>query len=384
MKIALFFSRGIGVSDWVQKGMAYREFQIYNALARSNVISELILLTYKHNDIIYLQELESEGIIHKGYVRLLPAPKLIDNRFGRIIYQFLMPVLHYQEIKRSDLLKTNQLSSAIPSLIHSLLSKKPIYYRTGFSLIYFSKKQKKILRSYFWSLIQKIVLRKAKVCAAASIEDLAEYQKDAKRSSKCTFSWLPNFVDTTEFKFKDHSQNTRDRLIYIGRLNEQKNLLNLIKASHLAGKGLDIYGDGELFQKLKETTERLGADVRFFNPIQNNHIPKLLENYGLFALCSHYEGTPKTLIEAMSCGILTVVTPTKGINTIARTSNSVVAKSTEAKDLAIAISTAAKMPKKMYIEKTLKARSLVDTHYSLTRIVEIETQNLTQCLEQGI
>lgn len=99
------------------------------------------------------------------------------------------------------------------------------------------------------------------------------------------------------------------RVIAVGRLDYQKGFDRLLDAWALIpdeareGWTLDIFGQGEWEQMLKEQAVRLGISdsARINRPTS-----KIFEEYArsaFLAMSSHYEGLPMVMIEAMACGL---------------------------------------------------------------------------------
>ena len=99
------------------------------------------------------------------------------------------------------------------------------------------------------------------------------------------------------------------RVIAVGRLDYQKGFDRLLDAWALIpdeareGWTLDIFGQGEWEQMLKEQTVRLGISdsARINRPTS-----RIFDEYArsaFLAMSSHYEGLPMVMIEAMACGL---------------------------------------------------------------------------------
>jgi len=153
-------------------------------------------------------------------------------------------------------------------------------------------------------------------------------------------SILPNYIDTDAFK-PLHTKKQKNRIIFVGRLNLQKNIFNLITAIAKTDFALDVYGQGELKEKLRRHAENLGARVNFLGVVPNSELPQLLNTYSYYILPSHFEGMPKTLLEAMACGCICIGTDVSGINEVIESGvNGFLAGGTDAESLYHAISEA--------------------------------------------
>jgi glycosyltransferase involved in cell wall biosynthesis len=129
-------------------------------------------------------------------------------------------------------------------------------------------------------------------------------------------SIFPNLIDTELFNLKEKNDIYNNRIVFVGRLNIQKNLFSLIEASKKAGVGLDLVGFGELKTELQNFSKHINADVRHLGTCSNSQLPFLLASYPIFILPSFYEGNPKALLEAMSCGKAVIGTDVAGIREI--------------------------------------------------------------------
>ena len=134
---------------------------------------------------------------------------------------------------------------------------------------------------------------------------------------------IPNAVDTAHFSPDDNLKSPDPTILYVGRLVDQKNPLNLLKAFKLVEKKvpearLIIIGDGRLRNKLQRfiashsSTSHLSTSKVQLLP-GTADIATYLRNAWVFALASEYEGSPNVVIEAMSSGLPVVSTRVGGV-----------------------------------------------------------------------
>ncbi len=83
-------------------------------------------------------------------------------------------------------------------------------------------------------------------------------------------------------------------------------------ACHELGLSLEMIGDGPAQQELKDLSVTLGSEVIFQGALAHEELPEHLRASKIFALVSLYEGNPKALLEAMSCGMAVLGTNVKG------------------------------------------------------------------------
>jgi glycosyltransferase involved in cell wall biosynthesis len=200
------------------------------------------------------------------------------------------------------------------SVIASLLYRKPLIVRTGYTWSRFVEMAKKTAGLDILSgLTERFSYRFAHAAIVASKGD-AEYIKDKYNIAPSRVNVIGNFVDTELFKPLSSSRY-RDRVVFVGRLTRQKNLFSLIKAVGLMPDiALDIYSNSdEMRQELEVLSRQCHARVGFKGKVDNDIMPQLLNSYEVFVLPSFYEGAPKALLEAMSCGLAVLGTNVEGI-----------------------------------------------------------------------
>ena len=101
-------------------------------------------------------------------------------------------------------------------------------------------------------------------------------------------------------------------VVSVSRLIPLKNIDLLIKACSLKQFKLAIVGDGPEAKKLQVLAKTIGADVKFFGPLQENQVTRVLEESKIFALISEYEGLSYALLHAMALGLPPIVSATRG------------------------------------------------------------------------
>ena len=124
---------------------------------------------------------------------------------------------------------------------------------------------------------------------------------------------LNNYHDPSLFKIIDNDESYKWDFIYLGQLIKRKNLDLLIRAFHVAKAThqnikLAIVGDGPERKKLEKLRDSLGLsnNVVFLGHTKN--INKCLSESRVFVLVSEIEALPAAAIEAMHCGIPSLLT----------------------------------------------------------------------------
>lgn len=336
MKLALFFTCNVSLKLWIDTGLFDREKLLYEEFLHRGYLERVYWLTYGNNDGVIANQLKAEGRLHPDII-VLPMPRIFSGKFGALIYSLLMPLLNYRSLKTVDILKTNQMFGSWSAVLTKWLHRKPLVVRTGYtwSLVRTYNKSK------FWQLLIRTIeslAYKNNTMVVITSERQSIYISNRYSVPKENISVIPNYIDTKLFKPAEHEKKYTDRLVFIGRLSKEKNLFNLIDAISQTKLVLDIYGQGQLQDKLDLCAKRLGARVNFMGAVPNNELPQILNRYHYFVLPSLYEGMPKSLLEAMACGLVCIGTDVEGINEIIENDvDGYLAKSTDATDIAKAI-----------------------------------------------
>lgn len=122
---------------------------------------------------------------------------------------------------------------------------------------------------------------------------------------------IPNGVDTEIFKPDINAEKIYD-LITVSRLVEWKGIKELIEAADQLACRLLIVGSGPQESELRQLAAKSKGIVEFAGEIEQSQLPKLINSSRFFVLNSKYEGSPHSLIEAMSCGALVIARASTG------------------------------------------------------------------------
>ena len=298
----LFLTEKHSLQVWDRLGMLSREIAPSNILA--GYFKKIYIFSYgEEQDRQYQSQLASN-------VEIVPKA----HRFSMKNYLWTLPLHHRQKIKQCHFIKTNQFrcrAAIVAKLLHPRLK---FILRTGYLASQFAERQNQSVSLKLW-LWEKFAYHLCDRALVASAED-KNYLVDTYRLPPAKIEIVPNYIDTDLFHPQPQNQY-QDRVVYTGKLHSQKNLPLLIEALSETGLGLDIIGEPTASQQpLKEELLHLGKEkgviVNFLGKINNDQLPKILNHYEIFVLPSLYEGTPKALLEAMSCGLACIATDIVG------------------------------------------------------------------------
>ena len=306
MHIGLFFTWGVSLKTWHDKGLLSREVKLYKHLVDKNI--KITFFTWGDEDDIKIAEQHN---LPFDIVPLYTKTKKEKYKILNLIKSLFIFSQLKNEIKNIDILKTNQMKGAWILA----LAGKPFILRCGFELYHFtcldgSPLLKKIaIRWLSWFAYK----RSDHICVATE-EDRLFIQKYCRLPDH-KFSIHPNWIDTERFKPLKIEEKS-NHILFVGRLAEQKNIKSLIKAIAELDTKLDIAGQGALQEELEHYAKNHGAQVHFLGVYSNDDLPTLYNQYPVFVLPSLYEGNPKTLLEAMACGRAVLGARVHGIQSV--------------------------------------------------------------------
>ncbi|MHA1440153.1 MAG: glycosyltransferase family 4 protein [Promethearchaeota archaeon] len=302
-KLALFFTTGVSLKTWDKIGNIEREIKPYNELA--DYFNKIYFFTYGDNG-----DLKYRNILNKN-IEILPKKWKIPSK----LYSLLLPLLYRKELKEIDFLKTNQMNGAIAAVLTKWFYKKKLIVRCGYEWLNLLEKSKSnIWKKVIACIIEKIVYQSADKIILTSERD-KKYIELKFNIPSFKIKVNPNYIDTELFK-PVSLKKEEGRICFVGRLEKEKNLFNLIKAISSLSVKLIIFGSGSLKKDLENYVEKQKVNVEFKGNIPNQKLPEDLNKSILFVLPSFYEGCPKTLLEAMACELPCIGTDVEGIREI--------------------------------------------------------------------
>ena len=184
-----------------------------------------------------------------------------------------------------------------------------------------------IQRFYFYSFWRKIsyppliLLEQLVYSKSSQIIAVSEFTKFfilKYFNTRDKITLIPNGVNEKIFSPKVQPENFLKEkfnlnpqtkiVLFVGRLDQNKNLFPIIKSFKLISK-LNIHfiilGKGELKKKLVDLVYKLGLEkkIHFLNAIPYKKMPLVYRSADSFILLSRSEGLPLALLEAASSGL---------------------------------------------------------------------------------
>jgi len=153
------------------------------------------------------------------------------------------------------------------------------------------------------------------LCQTPAIVEFGGLQKYRKK-----ILFAKHFVDINRFVPKTPPTSKQNLIGYFGNLAPKKGIMNVVESLPMilnehGNVRLIIAGTGELKPVLLDLAENggLGEYVKFLPWIPDELYPERLGELKFFVLPSAEEGVPATVLEAMACGVIPIVTPVGGI-----------------------------------------------------------------------
>jgi len=155
--------------------------------------------------------------------------------------------------------------------------------------------------------------------AAATVVAFTDEQRSAVASKyrvdPARIAVIPNGVDEAFFHAGQRAPHAKPRLLFVGRLSVQKNLLLFLRALEGVSERFEttLVGAGELEAELRHAVGDLRLrNVRFHGRADGAELRELYRNADVFVLPSEREGMPLVLLEALAMALPIVATDIPG------------------------------------------------------------------------
>lgn len=296
--LTLFLSNGGSLLRWRKEGILSREILLYQALIARGVFDRVQIFSYDAGD----AALVAETPAYAGIEVLTPRRGALYG--AKAALWSLGGVLrHRRAIAGSQWLKTNQISGSWAAVGARLLTGRALMIRLGYVLSRRFALNGQKLQANSARIVENAAFKVADRIVVTSEAAAAPLKAQASTAAKTHLA--PTYVDVSAFVAKE-AYAFDEPVIYIGRLEPQKNIINLVKGCRLAGVGLDLIGVGSLEPEVRALAAEPGSPIRLLGRMPNEQLPAELRARTVFALPSLHEGLPKVLIEAMASGMICV------------------------------------------------------------------------------
>lgn len=286
--LVIFHSYKTSFALWNEIGILQRELYLYRELKKS--FKEIIFVSYASDS-------GAEEELAKGDFKVLANTK----RLSPMLYALTAWWRHRAILKNTDVFRINQMSAFLAAGPAKLAFQNvSLVVRCGFIWSQFQK-HNNALKKIIVRLIEWIGFTMANKIVATSLTDKDDMMKRFGVSpSRITV--IRNLIDIDVFK-PNNATRPHNKLCTVGRLNAQKNYESLIPALKDSPYEFNIFGQGELKQMVEDLAQKNNVKVVFRGVVPNTQLAGELDRCFAFVLASHYESSPKALLEAMSVGL---------------------------------------------------------------------------------
>jgi glycosyltransferase involved in cell wall biosynthesis len=298
-----------------------------------------------------------------------------------LFYSVLLPLAYWKEFGQCQVFRVYQAMGVIP-LWRAAFTHQPSLITFGYEYLKFARIEKKAWwQLAFTALREWMAIRMATVMLVTTQELAASV--GARRGRK-PIALIPNGVDTTLFSATLRSEREVSTLLFIGRLERQKNLDSLLTAAKIVHAQRPIrllwIGKGSLENELRQRAAEIGLTLEIRPPIAHGSLPLVLKEADVFTLVSWSEGHPKVLLEAMSAALPCVVSNCNGNRAIIESGKTgLLCNPANPEEMAATILQMLASPS-LAQELGHNARSCIQTHYELSSLVKREVELLVSLI----
>lgn len=306
MRILYVFTYGYSLKSWDYSGFLQKELKYFQKLNKE-INCKFTFLTYGDNSDLNIIDKEKYP-----YIKVIPIYSIAKNRknsFLNYLFSIYVPFYIRKHIGEFDLIKQNQLLGSWVSILLKWLSQKPLLLRTGYDMLLFSiEENKSFLKRFLYKLLTFFSLRFSDIYTVSSNSDLEFLNQKFDFSNK-KIHIISNWTENRNLKaYEDRISN---RVLCVGRLENQKNFKHIINQFSNSEYEIDVVGNGALLKELKKLANEKNTKINFIGQKSYEELINLYNNYKFYLSSSLYEGNPKTILEAMGCGCLVIVSNIK-------------------------------------------------------------------------
>ncbi len=304
--MALFFTENMSLRAWHESGLIRRDALLYEKLCEQGY--DVTFVTYGARD-------DADYLPSGSAIQVLTRPPGIPLRE----YSWTIHRVHGAHLRKMDVIKSHQVNGARYAVYNNLrLGKKPYIARCGYLPSYFLAQERAPWRAQVRTRFEEFLsFHVADAVCVPSISEIdylrRSYGIRARKSHTC-----PNWVDHDAFRPNSRIPRRTRQVCYVGRFHPQKAPMALLEALRgIPDVELLMIGGGPLQNQIEERIAAYGLQARLLGRVSNEELPFYYQSSAVYVLPTRYEGgSPKTLLEAMACGLPVVSTDGFGVREV--------------------------------------------------------------------
>lgn len=240
-------------------------------------------------------------------------------RLHRYVYAMLLPLIRSRSVRKCSVFRVMHFNGILPAIIAKYLWKTPFVVTYGYDYARFAEIENHHIKAKVIRFLTPWFLNQSDYIIVTTEELRQAVLRLTRKPGHVVL--VPNGVDTQTFQPLPSAeiQNGTERpftLLFVGRLERQKNLPFLLEVISELRRSinikLEIVGSGSQESMLKRIVSEDQLPVEFLGNVPYVTIYERYQKADCFVSTSLVEGHPKTLIEAMSCGLPCVVSDCPG------------------------------------------------------------------------
>jgi len=186
---------------------------------------------------------------------------------------------------------------------------------------------------------------------------------------------MPVGIDTESFRIRDSVERKKGYILSLGRIDPVKNIHILIEGLKLINKGLtvNIYGSGsgKYYDETKKESENVNNNgnntIVFKGNVPNKEAPEIYNQHEFFVNLTDSGSLDKTILEAMACGTLPIVSNKSFIGILPEW---LMFKENDSQDLAKKIEHVVNLNEQEKKDTAIKLRDIVVKKHDLQMLIK--------------
>ena len=285
------------LKTWSESSALDREIKYFNYLSDKYNFKFYIVTYGSKEDLKYSKQFSNATII-PIYEYFKKSNFKIINFIKSFAYCFSIKKIIQDE---KFIIKQNQLLGSWVAWTLKLITGSRLFIRTGYDMYTFSKyDNKSFFKIFLYKLLTRASLLYADLYSVSSEED-SKFLNSTFRTTKIVL--MRNWIEVINSK---GIGSREDKILSVGRLENQKNFQYLVNNFKNSGKKITIYGKGSKEQEITSLAKQIGLDLEIVNNISNKELVSKLSFSKYFIQTSLFEGNPKALLEAMAAGCIVI------------------------------------------------------------------------------
>lgn len=310
MKLLFILTFKGSIKKWFKEGVANREMEIPMEYLRRGYFTHIQIFSYSPDDRDAIRQLNyPPELLDK--IELICPDQNPGGFFGHLKHSVDLRKIRAAVKGGAKVAKTNQINGCWTAIFAKFYGCK-MFLRCGYILSRRLFMNKNYIAGAVAAVLEFFSFNIADI-ASVTTQDALDTIKKYLLTARDKAFVAPTYVNTEVFKGDIKEKPAKPDLIFVGRMETQKNVFAFLRACAIAKYPVTMVGRGSLEAQALALAKDLGLRITHHPALQNEEIAALYRQHRYFILPSLHEGLPKVLIEAMAAEMICIGTPTSGI-----------------------------------------------------------------------